>query len=460
MKLRQFLPEIKFLNARIKHHVVNPLTQRFIAIFAIAILFSVFLISIAECDIWDPFHTKEEKIIMWKELWDTHPKANYTSIGKTYAGNDIWLFTAGNSTGGRILWDGEMHGNEDKGSEILFLIAEWLLESGDPEAIRILQWNHILFISQLNDQDGRGNANTEISSYGVDLNRNFETGWELASPTRDVYGGPYPLSEPETNVLRDVFSTYEPIFYVNMHCGAGPYAAYHRNSDTSLTQETISRTNAICASKGISPYRNPSFGSQGFAIGDAIALGVESAWLIETVGEDTAWRHLPEHYEELVNVYFPKCLALFIAMAETCSNAPPAPEILNITQHPPGNVVYSCGPVTVNATIKSPFNLTQVFVSYTKNSQGNYPIFMTNIEADKWSGQIPSMSNGTIINYTITAYDSLNNRITSETYGYQTSDSIIPEFSLNTILILFTISSLFIIVVKRYLFNEKFLPKC
>lgn len=428
---------------------MNPLKKRFITFSIITIIFSSTLIPLAKCDIWDPFHNKEEKINMWKNLWDTNPNAYYISIGKTYAGNDIWLFTAGNSTGGRILLDGEMHGNEDKGSEILFLMAEWLLESDDPEAIRILEWNNILFIPQLNDQDGRGNANTEISSYGVDLNRNFETGWELASPTRDVYGGPYPLSEPETNVLREIFSTYEPTFYVNMHCGAGPYAAYHRNSSTNLTQETISRTNTICESMKISPYRNPSFGSQGFAIGDAIALGVESAWLIETVGIDTAWRHLPEHYDELVSIYFPKCLALFIAMAETCSNAPPTPEILNITQNPSGNLVYSTGPVTVNATVKSPMNITQVFIFYTKNSQGNYPIVMTNIEGDKWRGKIPPMSNGTIINYTLTAYDSLNNRITTEIYGYQTSDSVIPEFSIITILILFIILSLFIDIVKK-----------
>ena len=320
------------------------MNRRLLTVFVILVLSLTVPISGAANGIYDPFHTKEEKIVMWKELWDAHSNADYICIGKTYDGNDIWLFMAGNTSGGRILWDGEMHGNEDKGSELLFLMAAWLLESGDPEATRILQGNHVLFIPQLNDQDGRGNANTEISPYGVDLNRNFETGWWLASPSDDTYGGPYALSEPETQVLRNVFSTLKPTFYVNMHAGAGPYAAYYRNSDTALTQKVISRTNAISAAMGISPYRNPSFDSQGFAIGDAIALGVKSAWLIESVGQATAWRHLPEHYEELVKIYLPKCLALFIAMAESCSSEPSALETGDITQYSSeGNTVYASG---------------------------------------------------------------------------------------------------------------------
>jgi len=422
-----------------------------IIIINILILSSVIFVSKAECDIWDPFHTKEEKISMWKNLWDTNPNTNYTSVGKTYAGNDILLFMTGNSSGRTILWDGEMHGNEDKGSELLFLMAEWLLESGDPIAIRILEWNHILFIPQLNDQDERGNANTEISPYGVDLNRNFETGWWLASPSDDTYGGPYPLSEPETQVLRNVFSTYKPTFYVNMHVGAGPYAAYSRDSDTALTQEVISKTNSISASMGITPYRNPSFGSQGFSIGDAIPLGVESAWLIETVGSATAWRHLPEHYEELVNIYLPKNLALFIAMAKTSSTGNPPLQILDITRNPPGNLINTYGPVTINATIESSISTKHVFITYTPGNQVNYYVYMTNIEEDQWSGQIPPRADATTITYKINAEDSLGNKISSETFSYQTSDSEIPEFSLTTILILLIISFPIIIQVKRHL---------
>ena len=288
----------------------------------VVFLFALLIVPV-QSGIWDPFHTKDEKIALWKELWHTTSNTEYKSIGKTYNGWDIWLFTAGNQSNPRILWDGELHGSEDKGSELLFLIAKWLLESNNTQANTILEKNFVMFIPVINDKDVRGNGNTEISPYGVDLNRNFETGWSISNPDDGTYSGPYPISEPETKVMRNIFSTYKPIFYVNMHCGAGPYMAHYRWSNSRLTQETITRTREIAQEMEIQPYTTRSFGSNGFAIGDAVALGVQSAWLIETVGRSTAWRHLPEHYEELQNIFFPKCLALFIAMCEISTTYTP-----------------------------------------------------------------------------------------------------------------------------------------
>lgn len=282
---------------------------------------SISVLPASKGDIWDPFHSKQEKITMWKTLWDKYPDTEYVSIGKTYSGEDIWMFEAGNPRGGRVLWDGELHGNEDKGGEILYLIAQWLLESDSPKAQQILEQNHLLFVPVVNTNTERGNSNREISPYGVDLNRNFQTGWHQSNPQDDTYSGPSPLSEPETRILRKVFSEYKPIFYVNLHCGAGPYSFYYSGSkaNITITNQAITKTKAICNEMGIVPYPIRRIGSSGFAIGDAVELGVESAWLIETVGVDTAWRHLPEHYEELVNEYFPKCLAIFQAMCETCA---------------------------------------------------------------------------------------------------------------------------------------------
>jgi hypothetical protein len=313
---------------------------------AVIVLLFFVLLPAARCDIWEPFHTKEEKINMWIDLWNAHPNTMYSSVGKTYNGKDIWLFTAGNVSGQRVLWDGELHGNEDKGSEILYLLAEWLLESNKPQATKILEENSIMFIPVVNDMDARGNGNTETSRYGVDLNRNFATGWTQSDPNSDLYSGAYAASEPETQVLRGVFSTYKPVFYVNMHCGGGPYAAYYNGGNQTLANQVITRTKTVAQDMGISPYQTRSFGSDGFAIGDAVALGVQSAWLIEAVGSSTAWQHLPEHYNELVNIYFPKCLSILIAMCELTSSAtmPPSPQPI------PSSTPYSTPEPTVKPT--------------------------------------------------------------------------------------------------------------
>ena len=108
---------------------------------------------------------------------------------------------------------------------------------------------------------------------------------------------------------------YEPDYYVNMHCGAGPYAAYYRSGNYTISENIRNKMNQISQEEGIAPYRVVSFGSRGFSIGDAVTMGVKSAWLIECEGKDTAWRHLPENYEELENIYFPKCLAQFRAIS-------------------------------------------------------------------------------------------------------------------------------------------------
>jgi Zinc carboxypeptidase len=303
------------------------------AIFILFISLVFLLVQPVQCGIFDPFHTKQEKITMWKTLWDKHLNTEYSSVGKTYDGVDIWMFVVGNISRPRVLWDGEIHGNEDKGSELLFLMAQWLLESNDAAAAKILQESCLMFIPVVNSRDTRGNGDTKISSYGVDLNRNFETSWWKSNPNDDTYSGPSPVSEPETKALRNVFSTYKPIFYINMHCGGGPYAAYYNLSNMTITQQVITRTQTIAQDLGITPYRNPTFGSDGYSIGDAVALGVQSSWLIETVGANTAWRHLPENYQELQNVYLPKCLALLMAMCEV-SGSYTCPQPTTITPTP------------------------------------------------------------------------------------------------------------------------------
>jgi hypothetical protein len=302
---------------------------------------TVFMVLRVNGDLWDPYHTKEEKLDMWKTLCDAHGDlCSYEVIGKTYLDRDIWMFKFGNPNGGVVLWDGELHGNEDNGGEILYLMAKWLVESGDPKAQRILSGNLVLFVPMVNfDRSGRGNANFEVSSYGVNLNRNFENGWRALGPGSDDYSGEYAASEPETQTMRALFSKWKPMFYVNMHVGAGPSCSYYRKCDTVLSQQLITETQQECSDMGISFFRTGTMGSTGFAIGDASDLGVRSAWLIEAVGSDTAWRHTDEVYQDLIDDKEPKCRAMLIAMCTLCETDVP-PSDFSLTIPSVGTIAY------------------------------------------------------------------------------------------------------------------------
>jgi len=265
--------------------------------------------------IYDPWQPKAEIINNFKSLCNNHSaQASYQSIGKSYLGNDIWLFKFGNPSGGVVLWDGQLHGNEDYGSEILWLIAQWLF-SGDTRAQSILQNNYVLMIPVVNiDVWGRYNARD------VNLNRNFETGWSASAENP----GPYACSEMETRAMRNIFQMYEPDFYVNLHQGADmSYFAYYSESNRTLASQVLSRAEQIASELGVSPYKGFPMSSTGFAIGDAYSLVGASSWLAEL---DPSWTHTEEDWQRLVSNIYPKCLAMFIAMCEISVNAPPHPQ--------------------------------------------------------------------------------------------------------------------------------------
>jgi len=271
------------------------------------------------------FHTHNDLITMFKTLYDKYPGyASYEPIGKTTEGRDIVLFKIGNPNGGKILWDGAMHGWEDAGSEIEYLIAKWLLENGttgiDPTAKRIIEHNLVLFVPVVNmDSYERQNRNFTSCSYGVDLNRNFVKGRNNASCDSLHYPGPSGASEKETKAIRSVFQTYKPKFYVNVHYGGGPTLYYYTGTPSNYTLSTsiLTRINQLSSQTGVTPYPTGQVGASGQAVGDASDYA--SAWLLEVIGDRTGcscYSHTCDTYNDMINIYYPKVLPIFLAMTE------------------------------------------------------------------------------------------------------------------------------------------------
>lgn len=241
---------------------------------------SLFLANIEQvCAIGSPFLPKTTMIAQWKALCDAHPQwASYQSIGKTVLGKDIWMFKIGTSTGGKIMYDGQAHGTEDSGTEVFYHFAKWLLESNDATAKRILERNYHLFIPIVN----MDNSSNKPNAHGVDLNRNGVYGWGQSGssdPSALDYRGPSAGSEPETQVLRSAWQTWQPKVYVNTHHG---YYYINHVSNTALEQQVTSLYQQKSVQYGANnPYSIGSSSTGGYLATDAdMSFGI-SGWLWE-----------------------------------------------------------------------------------------------------------------------------------------------------------------------------------
>jgi len=223
----------------------------------------------------------------FKSLASAYPSLiSYETVGKTVDGNDILMFMIGNPAGGRVLFDGAIHGEETLGSELLLDYAKWLLTSNDPLASQILSRTCTLLIPGVNVD----NFNyIRVNAHHVDLNRNFATNWQNAGstdPTSWYYCGSSPLSEPESQTLLKVFKTYKPDFYVNLHSFGGAYYLGSTYGNATYYNMLVDKINSMSQSRAVSPYPFYWTGGAGFAITDAARLGITS-FLLETTSSTT-----------------------------------------------------------------------------------------------------------------------------------------------------------------------------
>ena len=285
------------------------------------IMFSFIIsFSCAARDTEKVYHPKEE-ILSNITNWCFHsPYCEMEIIGHTYMGKPIPLLKIGNPRGGSVMIDGSMHGSEDSGTEIIFKFTHWLLFSNDTRAQRILERNYALFIPIVNiDSTGRYNMRRENDDgtpvpFGVDLNRNFKTGWgESGSydPLYDwpsAYLGSAPLSEPESQAVYNTLQKYLPQIYLNMHHGWDEWYSYAKLTETE--EKVIHLYDVICDKEGITDrytIRQGQIG--GMAKADAEKFG-SSAWICEVVHADD----LSESYDDFINKYYPKNFPMFLAM--------------------------------------------------------------------------------------------------------------------------------------------------
>jgi hypothetical protein len=253
----------------------------------------------------------EDLIQAFMNLEIDHPSLmTHEKVGNTVRNKEITMYKIGNPSGERVVLDGAIHGWENVGSEVLYLYAKWLLTSQDPTAEEILENSYTLIIPALNVDSyniTRKNRN------GVDLNRNFATGWERSGsddPSSEYYHGPSPLSEPENQALIGVFTKYKPKFYVNLHEG-GTYYAGCRYGNRTYYSEIVNKVKDFAEERDVNPYYySGEFGGSGLSISDAANMGIMS--FINELHDP----HIPDNTETDI---FPRFHAIAAVLGLECS---------------------------------------------------------------------------------------------------------------------------------------------
>jgi murein tripeptide amidase MpaA len=168
--------------------------------------------------ILDAFHTQYPQLCSQR-----------ASIGLSIEGRDIWMVKISDNVGvdenePEVLFDAVHHAREPLSMSATLLFMDELLAGygTDPEATFLIDERELYFVPCLNPDGYEYNRLTNPNGggmwrknrrdngggiYGVDLNRNYTTGWSApfggnsTSPSSDTYRGSAPFSEPETQAI-------------------------------------------------------------------------------------------------------------------------------------------------------------------------------------------------------------------------------------------------------------------
>ena len=147
------------------------------------------------------YHTYDEMTVLLQNLAENHSDImSLTSIGKTYEGRELWMVKLSDNVNQEedepgVLLMGAHHGNEKPSYEVLIYFIEFMIENyeNNTNDVREVINNTQIFILPMVNPDGveagtRKNTEpnygpfgfkSEVTSIGVDVNRNYGYKWFL-----------------------------------------------------------------------------------------------------------------------------------------------------------------------------------------------------------------------------------------------------------------------------------------
>ena len=220
------------------------------------------------------YHTYQEMTDELHSIQMNHSNImSLTSIGKTYEGRDLWIVKLSDNVDQEedepgVLFMGAHHGNEWPGVEICLFFIRYMVEQYDndtiPEIRNAINTTQIFLIPMVNPDgvmaDTRKNCapnhgpfgySSSVTSYGVNLNRNYDDPWFLAYlfPLRYYlpiilpdssfnYRGPYPFSENETKAVKNFAEARNISISISYH-SYGEFVIYPWMHTTKQTPDEL-----------------------------------------------------------------------------------------------------------------------------------------------------------------------------------------------------------------------------
>lgn len=230
-------------------------------------------------------------------LWETYPFLKVTQIGRSHAGRSIFSLSIG-SAKTCVLFAAGFHGSEWITEWLLLRFAEDLCRSvqakeeyAGVDIASFLQRREILLVPCVNPDGAeiflhgaeaagefaplvRAHSAEDIpwnaNAAGVDINHNFDAGWEklraaekkngIDAPAPRQFGGAFPESEPETRALCDLVRRRKPKHVLAFHSqGEEIFWRYGKN-DPPQAQTLMHIFSAV---SGYKPVRNAGLYAHG-----------------------------------------------------------------------------------------------------------------------------------------------------------------------------------------------------
>lgn len=208
--------------------------------------------------------------------------ASYQAIGPSENSESIWSFTFGNGTI-KLLIVAALHGDEHENSQMLYNFAYWLCASQSPQATAILTRLNITIVPVVNVDNFQA---TRKNINGVDLNRNFESGWDTAgstTPTDWDYRGPSAASEAETIALEDFINVTAPDVFIDFHQFNNLFYAYNSAEQITARNTLWDAANVHWSEDSITSIPKTTSNADGYAFRYSILVaGAQLGTLVET----------------------------------------------------------------------------------------------------------------------------------------------------------------------------------